>query len=156
MTKKLDQDWIHGRASLGAAAGWTPDEMRLVAELGYALSEQGRQQEALEIFEGLAALAPATGYFQSALGALKLRAERLDEARLHLDAALAADPNDWTALANRGEVLMLLGDEREAIKDLRAAVELADATEEKGTPRPPHDATRARALLALLTAKPAR
>ena len=40
--RRLDEDWLRGRASLGAASGWTPEEIRIVAELGYGLAEQGR------------------------------------------------------------------------------------------------------------------
>ncbi|MGH9903048.1 MAG: hypothetical protein ACRD68_14675, partial [Pyrinomonadaceae bacterium] len=64
---------MNGRASLGAAGGWTAEEMRLVADVGFALAEQGREREAITVFEGLAALAPATAYFRAALGALWLR-----------------------------------------------------------------------------------
>jgi FAD/FMN-containing dehydrogenase len=106
-------EWLQGRASLGAAGSWTAAEMRLVADVGFALAEQGRNGEAITVFEGLAALAPATGYFQSALGALRLRAGQAARAVEHLDAALAADPTDLTALVNRAEARMQLG-EREA------------------------------------------
>jgi Flp pilus assembly protein TadD len=101
MSRRLDEDWLRGRASLGAAAGWKPEEMRIVAELGFGLAEQGRNEEAITIFEGLAALAPATSYFQSALGALKLRTGDLRSALIHLNAALTADPTDLAVPANK-------------------------------------------------------
>jgi Flp pilus assembly protein TadD len=78
MPSHLDDDWVEGLASLGAAAGSTAEEIRLVADLGYALAEYVRDDEALTIFEGLAALAPATAYFQSALGALLFRTGDLE------------------------------------------------------------------------------
>src|SRR5215204_824587 len=87
---RLFEDWLEGRASLGAAGGWTAEEMRLVADTGYALAEQGRHDEAVAIFEGLAVLAPATAYFQSALGALWLRKGEPERALEHLEALLAA------------------------------------------------------------------
>ncbi|HQU86564.1 MAG TPA: hypothetical protein PKY59_25760 [Pyrinomonadaceae bacterium] len=105
---QFEQEWINGAVSLGAAAGWTADEIRLVSELGFALAEQGRNHEAITIFEGLIALAPATAYFEAALGALWLRENNPARALPHLNAALAADPNDIPARVNRGEVFILL------------------------------------------------
>ena len=105
---QLEQEWINGGISLGAAAGWTADEIRLVSELGFALAEQGRNHEAVTIFEGLAALAPATVYFESVLGALWLREDEPARALPHLNAALAADQNDIAARVNRGEVFLRL------------------------------------------------
>ena len=115
---QFEQEWINGGISLGAAAGWTPDEIRLVSELGYALAEQGRNREAITIFEGLVALAPATVYFETALGALWLRENEPARALPHLNAALAADQTDITARVNRGEVFLLLGNFDGARDDL--------------------------------------
>lgn len=144
---RLVEDWLEGRASLGAAGAWTAEEMRLVADIGYALAEQGRHDEAITVFEGLSALAPATAYFHSALGALWLRKGDPGRAVEHLEAALGADPTDVTALVNRGEAAMQLGDRDAARQHLLAALELG--------PREPHptDApavVRARALLTRL------
>lgn len=147
MPKRLEHEWLSGRAPLGAAAGWTVEEMRLVADLGYALAEQGRDGEALIIFQGLATLAPATAYFQSALGALWLRLDDPRRAVEHLDKALGADPRDFNALLNRGEALLRLGDQAGARRDLAAAVAVADSMPDRG------DAparARARALMARL------
>jgi len=142
MSAHTDQEWLRGRASLGAAAQWTAEEMRVIADLGYALAEQGRDEEAVTVFEGLAALAPATAYFRSALGALKLRAGELEPALAHLNAALAADPADLAALTNRGEVYLILGDRGAAIRSLETALDLPLA-QQPGNPV----AVRARALL---------
>ena len=144
---RLVEDWLEGRASLGAAGAWTAEEMRLVADIGYALAEQGRHDEAVTIFEGLSALAPATAYFHSALGALWLRKNDPARAVEHLEAALAADPADLTALVNRGEAAMQLGDRDGARKHLLAALNL--------DPGDPHTTAapalvRARALLTRL------
>ena len=148
MTKRLEQDWLHGRASLGAAAGWTAEEMRVVADLGFALAEQGRDDEALTIFEGLAALAPATAYFQAALGALCLRRGDPARAREHLDLALAGDDKLVTALVNRGEALMQMQDFNSAAADLRRALEIDAGSDATGVTA--LALRRARALLAVL------
>lgn len=145
-------EWLQGRASLGAAGGWTAEEMRLVADIGFALAEQGRNDEALTVFEGLAALAPATAYFQSALGALRLRKNEPAAAITHLDAALAADPRDLTALTNRGEARLQLGDETGALEDLRAVAASGDgAGDSMGGADSAGCVTRARALLRALS-----
>src|SRR3712207_8834220 len=55
---RLFEDWLEGRASLGAAGGWTAEEMRLVAAVGYALGEQGRHDEAGPNFWGRGGFPP--------------------------------------------------------------------------------------------------
>jgi tetratricopeptide (TPR) repeat protein len=149
MSERLLDDWLHGRASLGAAAAWTAEEMRLVADLGYALAEQGRNEEARTIFEGLAAVAPATAYFQSALGALRLRLGEPENALPHLEAALKADPRDLPALINRGEAYLHLGEQETARRDFEAALRLGETMNpaEGGCAA---SLARARALLARL------
>lgn len=142
--ERIAQDWLAGRSSLGAAGGWTAEEMRLVADIGYALAEQGRTEEAITIFEGLAALAPATAYFQSALGALRLRKGEPRRAVEHLDAALNSDPGDLTALVNRGEASLQLGDYEAARRDLQVVAQAADVPPGTTAAR---CVTRARALL---------
>ncbi|HEV2801919.1 MAG TPA: hypothetical protein VGW12_15690 [Pyrinomonadaceae bacterium] len=127
MSQRLLNEWLQGRASLASASEWTTEEMRLVADLGYALAEQGREREALTIFEGLASLAPATAYFQAALGALSLRLGEPRRALSHLDAALAADPQDLSSLINRGETYLQLGEYRAAASDLELALRLGES-----------------------------
>lgn len=115
---QFEQKWINGGVSLGAAAGWTADEIRLVSELGFALAEQGRNYEAITIFEGLIALAPATAYFEAAIGALWLRENNPIRALPHLNSAIASDSNDLAARVNRGEVFILLENYESAKNDL--------------------------------------
>ncbi|HYO64289.1 MAG TPA: tetratricopeptide repeat protein [Pyrinomonadaceae bacterium] len=148
MLNQAALDWVQGRASLGAAGGWTAEEMRLVADLAYALAEQGRHDEAITVFDGLAAVAPATAYFQAALGALWLRKDDPARALEHLNAALAADPRDITALTNRGEAFMRAGDRAAAERDFEEVLRVGG--------EPPAQTvaafcvTRARALLLVL------
>lgn len=114
----LEQEWIKGDITLGTAANWTSDEIRLVSELGYALAQQGRNSEAIVIFEGLSALAPATHYFDSALGALWLREAVFEKAVQHLDSALRSDPDDIPNRVNRAEALIHEQQIEKAIEDL--------------------------------------
>ncbi len=66
------QKWLDGQISLGSAANWDKDEIRIISEIAYSLAQQGRLREAVVLFEGLLTIAPATAYFQAALGALFL------------------------------------------------------------------------------------
>ena len=146
---RIDEEWLEGRASLGAAARWTAEEMRLVADIGYALAEQGRHDEAITVFEGLAALAPATGYFQSALGALWLRKGEPERALPFFEAALGAVPEDVATLTNRGEAHLQIGDREAARRDFETVLRLGARADE---PVSATCVTRARALLARLEA----
>jgi len=145
---RLDEDWVNGRGSLGAAAAWTSEEIRLIADLGFALAEYGRNEEALIIFEGLAAVAPASAYFQSALGSLLLRLGELERAETHLTAALAADPQDLAALVNRGELYMRQEQRDLAIRDFLTLLELPQIRSGGDSSQ---YAARTRALLSSLT-----
>ena len=116
--KTLESEWIRGNITLGAAAQWSADEIRLVSELGYALAEQGRNAEAIAIFEGLVALAPATAYFESALGALWLREKNYRRAIQYLNKALETDSKNIPSRVNRGEALLQLGEPEKAREDL--------------------------------------
>ncbi len=122
---KTHLEWLNGQVSLGAAMNWTAHEIRLVVDLAYSLAEQGRDREAIIAFEGLSALAPATAYFQSALGGLKLRVGDWQGALTHLNRALASDPRDTYAMVNRGEVYLHLGNRAAAKADFLSAVALS-------------------------------
>lgn len=121
-TENAMQKWLDGQISLGAAANWDTSEIRIISEIAYTLAQQGRAREAIVLFEGLIALAPATAYFQAALGALFLRLKNYARAIEHLDAALAVEPNDVVSLVNRGEAKLRAGDARAAQIDLEKAV----------------------------------
>ncbi len=142
---QIEQEWLQGRMTLGTAAKWTAEEIRLVSELGYALAEQGRNIEAIAIFEGLSALAPATTYFQNALGALFLRENQPERAIYHLSQAISAEPNDLTAYLNRGESYLRLHDYEKAREDLNAVLQKAGIS--KSSPLNKQSIIRARALL---------
>jgi predicted Zn-dependent protease len=145
MSTQPEENWLEGRASLGAVTGWKSEEIRLVAELGYALAELGRHAEAITVFEGLAALAPGTAYFQSALGALKLRVGNPEQALAHLNAVLSVDPSNLAALVNRGEAYLNLGHGAAAVNSLQAALKISPLRQEETK-----TVIRARALLAHL------
>ncbi len=121
----LIRQWLEGEVSLGAAADWNKDEIRIISEIAYSLAQQGRCPEAVVIFEGLLAIAPATAYFQAALGALHLRLKNLAKAIEHLDAALKIEGKDVVSLVNRGEAHLLGGEVERAREDLENALQIA-------------------------------
>lgn len=122
------QKWLDGQISLGTAANWDKDEIRIISEVAYSLAQQGRNREAVILFEGLLAIAPATAYFQAALGALYLRDDNFSKALEHLDIALNIEPNDIISLVNRGETYLKIGNTVSARQDLERAVNLRTQT----------------------------
>jgi tetratricopeptide (TPR) repeat protein len=141
----LEKEWVYGRITLGAAAKWSAEEIRIVSELAFALAQQGRNSEAISIFEGLNVLAPSTVYFNIALGALWLREKNYSRALKNLNIALRADRNDIPSRLNRAEALFHLGRSKESRQDLEFVLNTKDNSLEK-----PHFfqcRTRARALL---------
>lgn len=148
---ELEQEWLKGRSSLGAAAKWTAEEIRLVSELGFSLAEQGRVEEAISLFEGLAALAPATAYFQAALGALYLRDNQLQNALKHLNMAVQLDAKDIFSLVNRGETLIRLGRAENGLNDLRLAIQQSRFVKTSGDGQTPLEKCLVRAKALILT-----
>lgn len=146
--KESEREWLKGHATLGAATKWTAEEIRLVTELGYGLAEQGRIIEAITLFEGLAALAPATVYFQAALGALWLRENAPEKAINYLNHVLGLEPRDLTSLVNRGECFLLMGERAAASRDFQAALNLGKKKNNLSVEA--KSLIRARALLASL------
>ena len=123
--ENLMKDWLAGQVSLGAVADWNKDEIRIISEIAYSLAQQGCYEEAITLFEGLLAIAPATAYFQAALGALHLRLKNLSVAISYLDAALKIEENDVISLVNRGEAHLLGGKIAQARQDLERALQIA-------------------------------
>lgn len=123
--ENLVKEWLAGQVSLGAVADWNKDEIRIISEIAYSLAQQGCYEEAIVLFEGLLAIAPATAYFQAALGALNLRLKNLSRAISHLDTALKIEESDVVSLVNRGEAHLLDGKIARARQDLEKALEVA-------------------------------
>jgi len=95
-----------------------------MAVTGFAMYEQGRYREAKVIFDGLAALDPKESYYRTALGAVFLAQDKLDEAGSEFDAAIKLNKKDIAALVNRGEVRLRKGLLLEAAEDFKSAVDL--------------------------------
>lgn len=122
--ENMMQEWLVGKVSLGAAANWNKDEIRIISEIGYSLAQQGGYEEAIVLFDGLLSIAPATAYFHAALGALHLRLKNLNKSIDHLNAALKIESTDVISLVNRGEAHLLNGNIAQAKQDLEKALQL--------------------------------
>ena len=123
---ELEQEWLKGRSSLGAAAKWTADEIRLVAEIGYALADQGRIEEAISLFEGLTQDYNKTAHAQSYFGRATAKQSKglIKESLIDFDKALEIYPNSIETLINRGVAKQTLGDSKGAIADYSKAIEI--------------------------------
>jgi len=123
-TEEQVKKWTQGAMNPAALGELSGPEMMEMAVTGFAMYEQGRYQEAKTIFHGLATLDPKESYYRTALGAVYLAEERLDEALAELDAALKLNAADIAAVVNRGEVRLRKGLILEAAEDFRRAVDL--------------------------------
>lgn len=156
-TENAIQKWLDGQVSLGAAAQWEKNEIRIISEIAYSLGLQGCHAEAIILFEGLLSIAPATAYFHAALGALLLRTGEYAAAVEHLNAALVTEPNDIAALVNRAEANLRAGNPPAAKPDLEKAITLGGKLTPRQIELNPElviTVKRARALNFTLTQKP--
>lgn len=134
------EEVIQGKQPLNVFLGLGQEQIQAFAALGFASYQQGRIEEAREIFEGLIAL-DSTSYFGWAgLGALELSQNNLDEAETSLRGAVQRYGDDPTVLANLGEVFLRKGNAEEATSLLKKALDLDPTGEDAG-------ANRARAIL---------
>ncbi|HEX7314748.1 MAG TPA: tetratricopeptide repeat protein [Pyrinomonadaceae bacterium] len=134
---------VSGQATLAEYAGLRREQLYEIARVGYQLMNSGRLEEAREIYRGLVAADPFDSVFHCHLAAVNLRMGQTEAALVGFDAALRFNRASVDALAGRGETYFKQGRLGEAVKDLRAAVEL-----DPGAARP--SAVRARALLLAL------
>ncbi len=123
-TEDRVKKWAKGELTLAQLDGISGPEMLEMAVTGFAMYEQGRFREAKVIFDGLAALDPTESYYRTALGAVYLAQDKLDEAGEEFDAAIKLNAKDIAALVNRGEVRLRRGLLLEAAADFKAAVDL--------------------------------
>jgi len=99
-------------------AGWTDEEIYLLAERGYALYRQGCYREAAVIFEGLVAVDPQNAYCRTALVAMCLVLGDTRRAVCELSILLTRNPADHEARARRCEVFCELRQWDDARQDL--------------------------------------
>ena len=122
-------------AEVAAAIGWeavekTPyeglsrDRAGEMAVFGHKLFEEGRLDEARELFEGIVAAGVADAFPYTMLGTVYLAQKAPDRALALFEAALQLDTNDLAARVYRGEIRLARGDRARAIDDLTRASQL--------------------------------
>jgi tetratricopeptide (TPR) repeat protein len=92
--------------------------------IGHTLYEQGRLEDAKNIFEGLRVLDPKNLFVTGILGSIYQKQEQYETALECYDSALNLFPDDIHSLTNRGEIHLRLGSLNKASDDLRKAIEL--------------------------------
>ncbi|MGI5863537.1 MAG: tetratricopeptide repeat protein [Myxococcales bacterium] len=123
-TEDRIKQFLQGEMTLAELDGLSGPEMMEMAITGFSMYEQGRYREAKVIFEGLSALDPTESYYRTAIGAVYLAQEQLDEALEQFDKALKLNDKDTAALVNRGEVRLRKGLLVDAAEDFKRAVDL--------------------------------
>ena len=99
-----------------------PDNPRARNNLGRALAEAGRIDDAMTEYRAAIALQPNHAFAHFNLGTLLLAQGRPLEAVDHFRAALSSDPDYVSARVNLGEALTQLGRSDEAVAEFRAAL----------------------------------
>ena len=114
-----------------------------LAVFGHKLFEEGRHDEARQVFEGLVSAGVEDSFAHTMLGTIYLANKDADRALALFEAALSLDPDDLAARVYRGEIRLAKGDPKRALDDLKRV-----AT--KGPKNDPFT-DRARRLLRLAT-----
>ena len=115
---------LQSGASFAEAIGLSEETVAHIEQLAAALYSEDRLDEARTLFQGLVSLFPDRAEYWSALGAVLTRMEHHEEAVPVLSVALHLNPEDTSALVNRGECFIALGQVEDAARDLERAIEL--------------------------------
>lgn len=113
-----------GQITLAEYAGLSKKELYVIAQQAYQLLNSGKLEEAHDIYQGLVAADPYDSVFHCHLGSVQLRLGKTEEALREFDSALQYNIANVDALAGRGEVRLSQGQVKEAVADLRKAIEL--------------------------------
>lgn len=108
-------------------AGLVPvskDEVVILLEAGYVLMDMGRFDDARDVFGGAVALLPKSEVPHLALGTLEFAQGRHDKALQEYRKAQALAPKSSLPRAHAGEALLFLNKPAEAVKELKAAIDV--------------------------------
>lgn len=118
------EEFIEGDKTWAEVQGIPQQLLFDIAERGYLKFKSGRLKEAESLFKGLSMLDHKTAYFHTALGAIYQKQENYLDALAEYTVALELDPEDITALVNRGEVYYLVGYVDEPLQDFAMALKV--------------------------------
>jgi Flp pilus assembly protein TadD len=124
VTAELLEKIGSGDESLYSLMGMGEEDLQALAAMGFDLYEQGRDEEARVMFEGLEAIHPGSHWGPAGLGALALKEEELEDAETQLRRAAELKDNDPSIHANLGETLLRKGDFEGAANEFTRALDL--------------------------------
>lgn len=110
--------------NLAEALHVDPEQLAALLLLGHSYYENGRNQEARDIFEGIEMLDPENPYAPAVLGSICQQERKYEDAITHYDRALSIFSSDAYTLTNRGECYLNLSKFKEAAADFAAAIAL--------------------------------
>jgi tetratricopeptide (TPR) repeat protein len=142
---QLVGEWSHGRTSLKEIIGLGDDELYAIANQGYYLFVQGKNEPARTLFEGLVALDPRNAYYYRALGAIYWRIKEPQLAIRQFTYAIRVSPREITSYINRAEVYVAQKQFKLARSDLQFALSTASPSDRAL-------AKKARAMLRMIAA----
>jgi tetratricopeptide (TPR) repeat protein len=116
--------WRNSQSLWTHALSCTSDNVIAEQNLGQAVHEQGRLDEAIAHFEKALQINPVQASVHSSLGVVLLETGRVNESLAHLYTALEIDPNDGDAHYNLGNTFLQMGRASEAIAQYSRALEI--------------------------------
>ena len=134
-TSEKVQAFIQGDVVLAELYGLSNGDLYQIAAQGKRFFEEGQEEKARKVFEGLTAPDPWDYSFPTGLGAVYQKAGELDRALLEYDRAVSLNQRDVAARTNRAEVLVEQGDFGRAVADLTAVAAPDPAGEQPHTRR---------------------
>ena len=121
---KYITDLIDKKISLQEVAGIKDSDVNAILAVGALMYQQGRLNEAEDLFRGAVLLNNNSAIAHSSLGTVLTAAGKLDEALVELDDAIKLDAKDISAYVNRAEIHLQRADFQAASEDLKRAIEL--------------------------------
>ncbi|MFN0171782.1 MAG: tetratricopeptide repeat protein [Bryobacteraceae bacterium] len=142
LTVETVQKALAGETTLNAIFGFSEEQIQGIAAIGYQLYEQGKMEQAAEIFRGLMSLDTTSYLGFAGMGAVALAQEppALDSAVTFLKRATELNSTDPSIFANLGEAYLRQGKFDEAAATFEKALDLDPEEEDAG-------ANRARAII---------
>ena len=113
-----------GKMSIKDFMNISGPEMLEMAIIAFQFYEQGRYKEAEALFRGLSNLDPKEPYYMTALGAVYLAQEQLEDALRCFNYSIQVNGKEIASYVNRGEVFLRQGKVMEAAQDFKKAVDL--------------------------------
>ena len=140
---ELIAQWGQGQVSLKQMIGMSDEELYAIANQGYHLFVQGKNDPARVLFEGLVAIDPRNAYYYRALGAIYWRIKEPQLAVRQFTYAIRVAPREISSYINRAEVYVAQRQFKLARSDLQFSLSTAGEND-----RPL--ASKARAMLRMI------